>query len=120
LINEPTGPLAAATYNYPDADGVSQLGYKSLSFSGRLTAGAADTITFQVWAYNAFQWVDVTKIFTDDQGVSPISAPIQAADETLDFAISIDHFPYAKWRATLVVTNGAANTATVGSYQKAI
>lgn len=120
LINVPTGPLAAGTYHYPDANGVSQLGYKPLSFGGRLTAGATDEVTFQVWAWNAFQWIDVTKIFTDDQGVSPISAAIQAANGTVDFAISIDHYPYAKWRATLVVTGGTANTATVGSYQKPI
>jgi len=120
LINETPGPIAVGTHNYPDDNGVSQLGYKSLSFSGRLTAGASDTVTFQVWAWNAFQWVEVTKIFTDDQGVSPISTAIQAANNTVDFGISIDHFPYEKWRATLVVAGGVANTATVGSHQKVL
>ncbi len=111
---------SAGTFNYPDDNGVSQLGYKSLSFNGRLTAGATDTVTFQIWAYNAFQWIEITKIFTDDQGVSPIAAPIQAANNTVDFGISVDHFPYAKWRATLVVAGGTTNTAGVGSYQKVL
>jgi hypothetical protein len=119
LINE-AGPLAAATYNYPDANGISHLGFKSLSFEGKLQAGAADTITFSVWATNGYEWIEVTGIFTDEGGVSPVGGPIQAANNTVSFSISVDHFSYAKYLARLVVTNGASNNAHVASYAKAI
>lgn len=114
LINEAN--LAIDTHNFPDDNGVSHLGYKSLSFAGTING---NTITFQVWGYNGTQWLEVTQMFTTNAGVSP-PGTIQAAGSAVLFGIHTDHFPYQKWRATLVVAASATNSATIGSYQKAI
>jgi hypothetical protein len=110
----------AGTVNYPDDNGASHLGYKSLSFGGTITGSATDTITFQVWGYDGTQWFQVTQMFISNAGVSP-PGTIQSGSATpVLFGLHIDHFPYQRWRATTVITGGTTNSATIGSYQKAI
>jgi hypothetical protein len=119
LINV-TGLSVATTY-YPDVNGASQLGYKSLAFGGTLT-GTADpnSITFTVETRINGIWIDVTGLFTTAAGASP-PGTIQAPNATpVPFAISAEHFSYEKWRAVLVISGGTASAATVGSHQKAI
>lgn len=115
LINE--NNLAIATYNFPDDNGVTQLGQKSLSFAGTITG---NTIDFEVWGYNGTQWLEVTQMFTTNAGVAPPGTIQSSGGTPVLFGIHIDHFPYQKWRATLVVATSATNSATIGSYQKPI
>jgi len=114
LINETN--LSIDVHNFPDDNGVAHLGEKSLSFAGTING---NTIDFQVWGYNGTQWVEVTQRFILNDGSSPPGL-IQSAGSPVLFSLDIDHFPYQKWRATLVVAGSATNSATVGSYQKAI
>jgi hypothetical protein len=108
---------------YPDAEGVSQLGYKSLSFEGKVRSGTAgETLTLSVEGTNGFEWIDVIGPFIDETGASPITAPlVNVANATDSFAVSIDLFPYAKWRVKVVVTGTTSdNEVKVTSYQKAV
>lgn len=120
LVNETN--LSVATHYFPDANGVAQLGYKSLSLAGNIVSGSAgETLTFSVEAWNGVEWIDLIGPFTDETGTSPIASKPTATNSTDNFAISWDHFPYQKWR-TVVTVSGTltSNSANVGSYQKAL
>ncbi len=109
--------LSVGTHNFPDDNGVAQLGQKSLSFAGTITG---NTIDFQVWGYNGTQWIQVTQMFVLNNGTAPPGTLQSSGGTPLLFGIHIDHFPYQKWRATLEVATSTTNSATVGSYQKPI
>jgi hypothetical protein len=119
LVNASTIPVGVNYY--PDANGVSTLGYNgSLSFSGELVSGTAGhTITFTVEAANASKWIDVTSQFLSDAGAQPPAA-ITANNSTVTFGISKEIFAWAKYRAVITVGTGTNNSALVESLSKAV
>lgn len=115
--------IAVGTYYYPDANGVAQLGQRSLSIEGNVTSGSAgETLTLTLEGTNGYQWVDVIGPFIDELGISPITSPlVNVNNASDDFAASNDKFSFQKWRLKLVVSGTVtSNSANVASYQKAI
>lgn len=121
LVNETN--LSVADHYYPDSNGVSQLGEKSLAFEGHVVSGTAgETLKLTIEGTNGYQWNTVVGPFINNVGVSPVVSPVVNVTNTAaDFSISWDHFPYQKWRVYIEVTGTtSSNSARVASYQKAI
>lgn len=121
FVNE-TNKAAGGPYYYPDMNGVSMLGFRSLSFFGEITA-AAETWVFIIQGSNdGINWQNVSGQFLDDTGTQPVpGAQLSVTGGQEIFGWSKAHFDFKLFRASIEITGTVtANSAKIGSYQKAI
>lgn len=117
-----TTNLTTNTYYYPSSTGMSLAGVDSLSMTGDLTAGAADTVTVTFEVCNdedtatAGNWKQIY-FLNDLTGTTANSLSVNNAD--LDFAIPWRAIgTYANLRIKYVVVGGVSNTIIIKGYAK--
>jgi hypothetical protein len=111
---------AIGVYHYPDANGLSMLGFDSISFVGEITA-VGDTWAVTIEGSNdGTKWDDVTNQFLDGNGAQPPTV-ISITGGTQQFSLSNSNYDFRLFRMRIEITGTVtANSALVGSYQKAI
>jgi len=112
--------IAATTHYYPSSTGMTMLGFKDLSISGKLIAAGGETNTMTVEVTNdedtGGDWIPVYG-YDDQNNVTVNSWLADAA--TLEFAISFNECNYKRVRVAVIVSDAVANTVIVKARRKA-
>ncbi len=114
-----TTNVAVATNYYPSADGISMLGYKSLSLSGKfIDADGTMTLNLEVTndedatASNR-DWISAGLSSIDQKtGIQTIAAALTVTNGTLTFGIKWADLNF-KYARVIMVNDGATNTAII-------
>lgn len=115
--------LAVGTYYYASVDGFSNFGFNnSLSFTGKISANAATTVTLTFEATNdedTTDWIPVTELMTQNDGTTQNASLVVNDSVGTLYGFHLTNPPHWKYRAKVVISDSNVNTVTIKMYRKA-